>query len=401
MPSSVTPSASQTSRSLLPFGESIFARMSRLANECDAINLGQGFPNFDAPAFLRDRVAHALCGPTGQYSRSAGLPALCQAISSSSAHRLGYEADWQREIVVTAGATEGIAAAILGLVNPGDEVILIDPGYDSYAACVALAGAIAVRVPLDLNDFSLPRERLAQAFSSRTRMVIVNSPHNPSGRVFTVDELSHIAKLACAHSALVLSDEVYEHLVFDGDAVSISTLPGMRERTIVLSSLGKTFSCTGWKVGWAIAPEPLAQGVLAAHQFLTFCAPSPLQGAAVEAIRALAPGTEYLRGFLSDYRARLDALAAPLEAASIEVRRPEGTYFMLMRTNTLAPGMNELQAAEHLARTAGVATIPLSPFCAPGAPEGGWLRLAYCKEIPTLQVAAARLTQAAKRLCNS
>ncbi len=369
--------------------------MSALASAHGAINLGQGFPDFDAPAFLRRRVDAALSGPTGQYVRSMGLPALCQAIASHARHRLGAVPEWDREIVVTTGATEGIAAAILGAVNAGDEVLLMDPGYDSYAACVAMAGATAVRIRLDPTTFEVPWAALEAAVSARTRMLILNSPHNPSGRIFGRDELARLARLAIKHDIIVLSDEVYEHLIFQGEAISISTFPGMRERTIVLGSLGKTFSCTGWKIGWAIAPAPLASAVQSAHQFLTFCAPAPVQAAAAEVVADLAPGAPYLVEYVADYRRRLAALADPLEAGGLEIRRPQGTYFMLVRTDRF-PGGTEEEAARWLVEHAGVAGIPLSPFCAPGSPEGGWLRLAFCKDIALLGEAASRLVRAAR-----
>ncbi len=385
----------QTSRALQPFGTSVFARMSALATAHGAINLGQGFPDFDAPAFLRNRVEAALAGPTGQYVRSMGLPILTKAIAMQARHRLGVEPDWEREIVVTTGATEGIAAAILGIVNPGDEVLIMDPGYDSYAACVAMAGATAVRVRLDPTTFEVPWSTLEASVSTRTRLLILNSPHNPSGRISNSDELTRIARLAIANDIIVLSDEVYEHLVFEGEATSISTLPGMRERTIVLGSLGKTYSCTGWKIGWAIAPAPLAHAVQAAHQFLTFCAPAPFQAAAAEAVAALAPGSRYLVEYIADYRRRLAALADPLEAGGLEIRRPEGTYFMLVRTDRF-PGESEEEVARWLVEHAGVAGIPISPFCAEGSPEGGWLRLAFCKAPELLREAASRLVRAAR-----
>lgn len=367
--------------------------MSALANVHGAINLGQGFPDFDAPAFLRDKVNAALTGPTGQYVRSMGLPALTKAIAHQVAPRRGVIPDWEREIVVTCGATEGIAAAILGMVNPGDEVILFDPGYDSYAACVAMAGATAVRVRLDPVTFAIPWEQLERAFSARTRLIVLNSPHNPSGRVFDMDELSRIAALAIKHDTIVLSDEVYEHLTFGVEAPSIASLPGMLERTIVLSSLGKTYSCTGWKIGWAIAPPELASAVQSAHQFLTFCAPAPFQAAAAAVLHELMPGCSYLRDYVADYESRLDALADPLEAGGLEVRRPQGTYFMLLRTRHYRAG-DEESTARWLVEHARVATIPLSPFCAPGSPEGGWIRLAFCKDPGALAEAAKRLVAA-------
>lgn len=383
----------QTSVALRPFGASVFARMSALAAKHGAINLGQGFPDFDAPPFLMDRVADCLRGPTGQYVRSAGLPILTHAIALASAARLGYQPDPDREIVVTTGATEGIAASILGLVNPGDEVILLDPGYDSYAACVAMAGGTAIRLRLDPISFDIPWPELERAVNPRTRLLILNSPHNPSGRVFTRAEQERLAQIIRPSKALVLSDEVYEHLVFEGESISFSTLEGMRERTIVLSSLGKTFSCTGWKIGWAIAPEPLARAVQSAHQFLTFCAPAPFQAAAAAVLHSLHAPSDYLRDYLADYRMRLAALADPLEQGGLEVRRPQGTYFMLLRTRHY-PGTTEEETAGWLVEHAKVATIPLSPFSAPGSPEGGWVRLAFCKGPDVLREAAARLVRA-------
>src|SRR5262245_19476027 len=243
----------QIARSLAPFGETIFTEMSRLALKHNAVNLGQGFPNFDGPAFVKQAAMDAINAGHNQYARMFGLPELNRAIANRFVAHSGLKIDPEREVTVTSGCTEAIAIALLGLVNPGDEVILIEPYYDSYRACVAMAGAVARFVTLRPPEFALDPAELRRAFSSKTRAIMVNTPHNPTGKVFSREELELVASLAKEHDAIVLSDEVYERLVFAGKHLSIATLDGMADRTVTLSSLGKSFSLTGWKIGWAIA----------------------------------------------------------------------------------------------------------------------------------------------------
>ncbi len=368
---------------LAPFGETVFATWSRLAIEHDAINLGQGFPDFDAPDFVKEAAVEAIRSGHNQYSRSAGLPAFVEAVGET----FEIPIDPMEEVTVTCGSTEAIAAAILGLVEPGDEVIVIEPFYDSYLACLSMAGAVPRIVTLHAPDFTLDEAELRAAFSSRTAMVIVNTPHNPSGRVFTQEELILIGQLAIEHDALVLSDEVYDKLVLDGCHVPMTTLPGMRERTITLRSLGKVFSVTGWKIGWAVAPPPLSKAIRSAHQFLSFCAATPLQAAAAVALRA---PQAYFHEYVREYRQRRDVLVSGLEEVGFDVRLPQGTYFVLAGHGNFGFG-DDVSFCEYLVRTCRVAAIPPSAFYAQSREGRNLVRFAFCKELRTLHEAVDRL----------
>jgi N-succinyldiaminopimelate aminotransferase len=298
--------------------------------------------------------------------------------------------DWASEVVVTTGATEGLAAAMLGLVNPGDEVILFEPFYDSYPACVAMAGATARYCALRFPDFALDVSELASLFTDRTRLVVLNTPHNPTGKVFTRDELQAVAELCQRHDVLVLTDEVYEHLTF-GDAVHVplASLPGMRERTLTLSSTGKTFSLTGWKIGWAIGPAALVAATQAAHQFLTFCAPTPLQAAMAVALTDI--GDDYLSRYRQAYTERRAMLLDILRASGFQAAEPAGTYFALAAFEGLDAG-DDRQFTKRLIADVGVAAIPASAFYHDHVEEGRrLLRFAFCKRLETLGAAGERL----------
>ncbi|MDP6600707.1 MAG: aminotransferase class I/II-fold pyridoxal phosphate-dependent enzyme [Phycisphaerales bacterium] len=373
----------KTAMRLAPFGETVFATWSRLAIEHDAINLGQGFPDFDAPDFVKEAAVEAIRSGHNQYARSAGLPALAEAVGAT----FEIPIDPMEEVTVTCGSTEAIAAAILGLVEPGDEVIVIEPFYDSYLACLSMAGAVPRIVTLHAPDFTFDEAELRSAFSSRTAMVIINTPHNPSGRVFTAEELTMIAQLAIEHDAVVLSDEVYDKLVLDGQHIPMVTLSGMRDRTVTLRSLGKVFSVTGWKIGWAVAAPPLSRAIRSAHQFLSFCAATPLQAAAAVALQA--PGA-YFEEYVREYRQRRDILVAGLEEVGFAVRPPQGTYFVLAGHANFGFG-DDVAFCEHLVRSCKVAAIPPSAFYAHSEEGRKLVRLAFCKEVGTLQEAVDRL----------
>jgi aspartate/methionine/tyrosine aminotransferase len=378
---------------LRPFGASIFAEMSRLAREHNAVNLGQGFPDFDGPSFVKDAGIAAIRDGHGQYARMIGVPELNAAIAARFERDTGLRVDPDAEITVTAGCTEAIAATILGLVEPGDEVILIEPFYDSYPAVVAMAGGKVEVTTLRPPDFRLDLEHLRSLVGPRTRAILINTPHNPTGRVFTRAELDGIARICQEHDLVCISDEVYERLVFEGQHVSIATLPGMRERTIVLSSLGKTYSLTGWKIGWAIAPPALTACVRAAHQFLTFAAATPLQ---VGAASALASPPEYDRAFLAEYRARRDLMVEGLLEVGFEVFVPQGTYFVMAGHRPFGFD-DDIAFARHLVREIGVAAIPPSSFYKTPS-EGRFLvRFAFCKRESTLRDALARLRRLVPR----
>jgi aspartate/methionine/tyrosine aminotransferase len=311
---------------LAPFGESVFAVVSRLAAEHGAVNLGQGFPDFDGPDEVKEAAKRAIDAGVGQYGRSSGLPEACRAIAERWQATGRFPIDPDAEVTVTHGCTEAIAAAMIGILEPTDEVVLVEPFYDSYPACVAMAGAQVRTVRMHWPDFRFPVEELERAVNARTRMIVVNSPHNPTGRVLDAGERAAIARIAIANDCLVVSDEVYEEIWFGEPPVSLATLPGMRERTITLSSLGKTFSFTGWKIGWAVAPPSLTAAVRAAHQFLTYAVAHPLQHAAAAALELPASHFDELR---RGYRERRDRLVAGLGAAGFGVRPPAGTCFVL------------------------------------------------------------------------
>ncbi|MEO1130864.1 MAG: aminotransferase class I/II-fold pyridoxal phosphate-dependent enzyme [Planctomycetota bacterium] len=370
------------------FGTTVFAEFTRLAAEHRAINLGQGFPDFDGPELLRDVAAEALRTKSNQYAPTNGIPALTGAIAVDWRTRTGIEVDPGASVTVTCGCTEAIAASLLGLLNPGDEVILFEPFYDSYRACIALAGATPRFVTLRWPDFRFDPDELRAAIGPRTRAILVNTPHNPTGRVFDADELHLIASLCMEHDLVAITDEVYEHLVYDGEHTSLATLPDMAERTIVLSSLGKTFSLTGWKIGWAIAPPALSAAVRAAHQFLTFAISPALQHGAVAALHSPASYYHDLRGML---RSRRDLLIGALEDIGLTVSRPAAGYFVMADHGSFDE--DDVTFCTRLIRECGVAAIPPSFFYA--NPEHGraLVRFAFCKQEATLREAAARLAQ--------
>lgn len=381
-----------TNSRLAPFGQTIFTSISLLAAKHGAVNLGQGFPDFDGPEFVKEAAIAAIRAGHGQYARMFGIAPLNAAVAARFLKTTAIAVDPESDVTVTSGCTEAIAATMLGLLEPGDEVILIEPFYDSYRACVAMAGATARFVRLHPPEFRLDPAEIARAITPRTRAILINSPHNPTGRVFDEDELRGVAELALRHDLLVLSDEVYERLVFEGRHQSIAALPGMHERTITLSSLGKSFSLTGWKIGWAIAPPRLTAGIRAAHQFLTFSTATPLQHAAVV---ALAAGEEYDRTFLAEYRERRTLLVEGLRAAGLTAFEPAGAYFAIADCRSV--GFDDDAAyCRHLIERVGVAAIPVSAFLdSPGpAPEGcrTLVRFAFCKRLETLREGVRRLT---------
>ena len=372
-----------TSKRLETFGETVFATWSRIAAENKAINLGQGFPDFDAPEFVKEAAVEAIRAGENQYSRSAGHPLLVHAIADT----FELEVDPMEEVTVTCGSTEAISNAILGIVNPGDEVIVIEPFYDSYIACLSMAGAIPKIVTLRAPDFTLDESELRNAFSDKTKMIIVNSPHNPTGRVFSHQELAMIAELAIKHDAIVLSDEVYDKLVLTGSHIPIATLPQMRERTITLRSLGKVFSVTGWKIGWSVAPPKFTMAIRSAHQFTTFCAATPLQVAAATALRA---PDSYFESYREEYRQRRDVLVDGLRAVGFNVHSPEGTYFVLA-DHTPFGFSDDVSFCHHLAKECRVVGIPPTAFYSQSNDGQGLVRFAFCKGLETLKTAVERL----------
>ncbi len=375
---------------LRPFGTTIFAEMTALAVEHGAINLAQGFPDFEGPAEIVEAAVRALRSGDNQYARSRGHPELVKAIADRKEDSYGLEYDPMDEVVVFSGATEGIAASMLGLLNPGDEVILLEPFYDSYPPALAMCGAVPRYLTMRAPDFALDGDALRALVTERTRMIVLNTPMNPTGKVFTADELEIVAALCREHDIIALTDEVYEHLVFD-DArhVPLASLPGMRDRTLTLSSAGKTFSFTGWKIGWGTGPRALIDGAQAAHQFITYAISTPLQVAVAFALRNYTG--DFLSEFRADYTTRRDFLVSALKSAGFTVAAPQGTYFIMAGFQDLFSG-DDRAFAYWLTEKHRVAALPPSSFYHFDVEEGRTLtRFAFCKKMETLEVAAERL----------
>ncbi|GGV69880.1 aminotransferase [Streptomyces griseoloalbus] len=381
-------------RRLAEFGTTIFAEMSALALRTGSINLGQGFPDTDGPEEVREAAVRALRDGRGnQYPPGPGIPELRTAVAAHQQRRYGLAVDPDTEVLVTAGATEAIAAALLALVEPGDEVIAFEPYYDSYAACIAMAGGTRVPVTLRPRDgrFRLDLDELRDAVTDRTRLLLINTPHNPTGTVLTREELTAIAELAVERDLLVVTDEVYEHLVFDdAEHVPLATLPGMRERTVTISSAGKTFSFTGWKVGWVTSAPDLVAAVRSAKQYLTYVASGPFQYAVAE---ALALPDSYFEAFRADMLAKRDVLAAGLADAGFAVFRTAGTYFITTDIRPLGES-DGFAFCRALPERAGVVAIPNAVFYDHREAGAPYVRFAFCKRTEVLADAAERLRMA-------
>jgi N-succinyldiaminopimelate aminotransferase len=371
------------------FGTTIFAEMSALAVATNAINLGQGFPDTDGPDEVRQAALDAIAeGRGNQYPPGLGIPELRAAVVAHQQRWYGVELDPDREVLVTCGATEAIAAALLALLDTGDEAIAFEPYYDSYAACISMAGAGRRPVTLRAPDFALDVDALRAAVTPRTRLILLNSPHNPSGKVFDRDELTAIAEVAQEHDLLVVADEVYEHLTFD-DAVHvpISTLPGMAERTVTIGSAGKSFSFTGWKVGWATGPVPLVAAVRAAKQFLTYVASGPFQYAAAV---GLALPDQYFADVREDLQRKRDRLADGLERVGLEVFRPQGTYFISVDIRSVGEE-DGMAFCRSLPERCGVVAVPNVVFYDDVEAGRPLVRFAFCKRMSVLEEAVERL----------
>ncbi len=380
-----------TSR-LQGFGTTVFTEMTELALRHEAVNLGQGFPNFEGPDFVKEAAVEAIRGGANQYCRMTGIPELNRAIARHQKRFYDLDYDADSEVTVTNGATEAICATLQALVEVGDEVVFFEPFYDSYRATVAMAGGVERLVTLESPDFRYESAALEQAITPKTRMILLNSPHNPAGKVFTRAELGHVARLARDHDLLVVSDEVYEHLTFDAEHVPIATLPGMWERTVTISSAGKTFSFTGWKVGWACAPRPLAAAIRTAHQFITFCNSAPMQPAVA---RALEEADEaFYRTFVEEYRERRDHLCRGLREVGFGVLEPAGTYFVLADIRPLGWD-DDVAFCRMLPEKVGVAAIPPTAFYVHKEAGRHLVRFAFCKTLELLDEAVRRLRRLA------
>ena len=370
-------------------GQTIFAEMSALALQTGAINLGQGFPDVDGPAEIIDAAVAALRDGRNQYAPGWGVPELRTAIARHQERFYGLTVDPDTEVLVTTGATEAVAAALLALVEPGDEVIALEPYYDSYAACIAMAGGRRVPVTLRAPDFRLNVDELRRAVTARTRLLLINSPHNPTGTVLTDDELRAIAEIACEHDLLVVTDEVYEHLTFDGIVHRpLASYDGMRDRTLTISSGGKTFSFTGWKVGWAIGPADLVRAVMMAKQFMTFTSGAPLQPAIAAALDL---DDSYYTDLRTSLQAKRDRLCEGLRTVGFDVFVPQGTYFA--STDIRPLGYDDgVDFCRQLPELCGVVAIPTQVFYDDKTAGKPLVRWAFCKRDEVIDAAIERLT---------
>ncbi|CAH0135646.1 putative N-succinyldiaminopimelate aminotransferase DapC [Arthrobacter sp. Bi83] len=377
-------------------GVTIFEEMTTLAVRTGAINLGQGFPDEDGPAEIKAAAQAAIAQGSNQYAPGKGIPELRQAVSAHQQRFYGLAPDPDTEVIVTTGATEGIAASLMAFVGPGDEVLTFEPFYDSYGAIIGLSGATHVTAPLLAPDFMPDLAALENAFSSRTKVVLLNNPHNPTGAVFPADVLQRVVELARKYDALIVTDEVYEHLTFGVGHIPVATLPGAAERTVTISSAGKTFSFTGWKVGWLSGPEHLVSAIRTVKQFLTYSSGTPFQSAIAA---GLGLPDAFYDGVAATLGKKRDILSDGLRAAGLDVFTPQGTYFVNVDTSPLGIS-DSVELARRLPELVGVAAIPVPVFCHPEGAERtrSLLRFAFCKKTEVLEEAATRLATLRDRL---
>ncbi len=380
----------RTARRTHGFTESVIREMSRVAQEAGAINLGQGFPDFPAPAVLKDAACRAIQDDVNQYAITWGTPSLRGALARKYQDWYGMEVDPESEITVTCGATEAMASVMLGLVNPGDEVVVFSPFYENYGPDATLCGAEPVFLPLSPPEFKLTREPLEAAVTARTRAIIVNTPNNPTGRVLSRQELELIADVCRRHDLYAFTDEIYEHIYYEGEHIPLATLDGMRERTVTVSGASKTFSITGWRIGTIIAPSDLTGAIRKVHDFLTVGAPAPLQEGCAAGMREL--GDEYYEGLAKQYRERRDVLHQAITEAGFRAVKPQGAYYIMADFSSLSD-LDDDSFARHMTRNGGVATVPGSSFFQ--NPEEGrhLVRFAFCKTLEKLEAAGDRLRQ--------
>lgn len=372
------------------FNESVIREMTRIAHRTGAVNLAQGFPDFPMPAPMKDAACAAILGDINQYAITWGSPALRLAIAEKYRRWYDMTVDPDTEVTVTCGATEAMAATFMALVDPGDEVIILEPFYENYGPDAELAGAKPVFVPLLPPAWDLDIERLAASISPRTRAIVLNTPHNPTGKVFSRADIAAVAELAQRHNLLVFTDEIYEHLVYAGHHHPIATWPGMRERTVTISGLSKTFSCTGWRLGYAIAPRELSNAIRKVHDFLTVGASAPLQAAGAV---GMAFDPDYYNHLQRAYRQRRDVMMAALVKAGFTCGVPDGAYYVLADFSAIDSGRDDREFAIWLAETIGVATVPGTSFYGDSGGGRSSVRFAFCKTFETLGRAAERLDQ--------
>jgi aminotransferase len=378
----------RTARRTHGFTESVIREMTRVAQEHGAVNLAQGFPDFPAPALLKEAACRAVLGDVNQYAITWGAPRLRAALERQYRAWYGMEVDGEREITVTCGATEAMVAVMLAVVDPGDEVIVMEPFYENYGPDAILSQAHPVFLRLDPPDYRLDPERLRALVTPRTRAIVLNTPNNPTGRVFDRAELEAVADVCRTHGILAVTDEIYEHILYEGEHVPLATLDGMRDRTVTVSGASKTFSVTGWRIGTIVAPERLTRAIRKVHDFLTVGAPAPFQEAVADALDGL--GRSYYATMAEEYRARRDLLVEGLLRAGFACRAPQGAYYVLADFSALSRE-DDTTFAKRLAREARVASVPGSSFFA--TPGGGrtLVRFAFCKRLETLREAGERL----------
>jgi aspartate/methionine/tyrosine aminotransferase len=378
------------------FTESVIREMTRVAAMHEALNLAQGFPDFPAPEALKAAACEAIRRDLNQYAVTWGSTRIRRALTEVYQRWYGMDVDPDREITVTCGATEAMASALMAVVNPGDEVVVTEPFYENYGPDAILCGARPVWVPMERThrngglSFVLDLDRLREAFSDRTRAIVLNSPNNPSGHVFSRLELEAVAELCQRHDAFAFTDEIYEHIRYDGEHRPLATMDGMRDRTVTISGASKTFSVTGWRVGWIVAPADLTAAIRKVHDFLTVGAPAPLQDAVAAGLETL--DTDYYAGLASDYRERRDVLHGALVAAGFDCSPPSGAYYVLAGFSRLSDEPDDT-FARRMAAEIGVATVPGSSFFHDPALGRDLVRFAFCKRVDTLTEAGRRLQE--------
>ena len=380
------------------FGTTVFVEINNLARQHNAVNLGQGAPDFDGPPEVLAAAVEAVNSALNQYAPGIGMLAVREAIANHAARFYGQKLNPETEVLVTSGATEAVFAAILGLTDSGDEVIVFEPVYDSYVPNMVMAGVTPRYVALRGENWTFDPDELAKAFDRRTRAIIVNTPHNPTGKVYSREELSVIAELCQKHNVIAITDEVYEHILYDDTVhTRLATLPGMAERTLTISSLGKTFSVTGWKIGWAIGAAALVNAVNQAHQFITFAVASPLQAAAATALNLPLAFFVNLR---ASYQAKRDLMIDALKKSDFKVRKSQGSYFVMADWREVAPAhiQDDFEFARWLTTDVGVACIPAGAFYQESDKDlaKNLVRFAVCKKAQTLTIAAERLGRLGK-----
>ncbi len=370
------------------FTESVIREMTRLSDLHGAINLGQGFPDFPAPDAVKDAAIAAIAADDNQYPVTWGSPAFRAAIAASYGRHYGMSVDPDTEVCVTCGSTEAMMAALLGLVDAGDEVVIFEPFYENYGPDSIISGATPRLVRLRPPDWTFDEAELAAAFNDRTRAIVINTPNNPTGKVFSREELAAIAERCQRYDAFAVTDEIYEHITYDGVRhVPIASLDGMRERTVTISALSKTYAVTGWRVGWAVAAAPLMAGIRPVHDFLTVAAPAPMQAAGVV---ALGLPDAYFADLAADYQERRDVMLRVLDDAGLEAAPPRGAYYVMADIGHLGFA-DDTAAAQHLVREVGVNTVPGSSFFSDPSEGAHLLRFAFCKRLETLEAAGERL----------